>query len=259
MLRKLCVANLSRTADGRNLEVLFAPHGTVRSAEVITDPTAWSRNTGVGWVEMSSDEESTAAITALNGTLYCGSTLEVGWDEPQNHTVPAGGMGVRGGPDNSGTAVAIESDAEAAKRLAAKIETHVMLAGSSDLKPETASSGAALHAGTPLHPSVPSVPDVNPMIQAAAEVVIAANVAADAAASLASRAADAATAASNAAAQAGSRPAGEAMSTAYRVADQNAYAANKAADAAANVADMAGEQVRKAEIAASLLQQCMNN
>lgn len=238
MPEKLRVANLSRTADVCNLESLFAPHGTIRSAEVITDSSTSSRNTGVGRVEMSTDEEATAAIAALNGTLYCGNTLEVGWAEAQN-----GGA----------RAVAIESDAEAAERLAAKIESHVMQAGSSDLRPGTAGSGAALHADRPPLTSVPSAPDVNPMIHAAAEVVIAANGAADAATSLASRAADAATAATNAAAHAGSRPAGEAMSTTNRAAEQNAYAANKAADAAANIASEVGEQARNAQVAASLL------
>jgi hypothetical protein len=252
MVEKLHVANLSRTADGRNLEALFAPHGTVRSAEVTTDPTARARNTGAGRVEMSTDEEATAAIVALNGTLYCGNTLEVGWAVPRHNPDPAGGVGVRGGSQGSGVAVTIESDAEVAKRLAGNIETLAMRAGSGALKPVAARSEAILDAKAPPRPAVPSAPDVNPVIQAAAEVVVAANSVADAAMSLANRAADAATAASNAAVL-GSTPTGEAMSTANRAAEQNADAANKAADAAANIADQAGEQVRKAEVAASLL------
>jgi len=249
MFGKLVVANLSRSADGRNLEALFAPHGTVRSAEVIADSAGSPRNTGIGRVEMSSAEEATAAIAALNGTLYCGSMLDVDWAVPRLHGNPAD---VAGG-NRSSTAVTIESDAEAAKRLAVKMETLVMQAGNGRLKPETARSGSLLGTETPTLPSIPSAPDVNPVIQAAVEVVIAANGAADAAMSLASKAADSASAASKAAAQTGSRPAGEAMSTANRAAQQNAYDANKASDAAAIIADVAGEQARKAEVVASLL------
>jgi len=254
MLGKLRVANLSHTADARNLEALFAPHGTVRSAEVMSDPTAWSRNTGAGRVEMSSGEEATAAIAALNGMLYCGNTLEVGWAVPQHNPDPANDVGVRDGTGGRGMAVTIESDAEAAKRLAGKIGTLAMRAGDAGSKPEATRCDAVPDAEAPPGRSMRAIPDINPVIQAAAEVAIAANDAAVAATSLASRAADAATAASDAAAHAGSRPAGEAMSTANRAAEQNSYAANKAADAAANIADEAGEHARKAEVAASDLQ-----
>ena len=164
MLGKLHVANLSRTADGRNLEALFAGHGTVRNAEVITDPTAPSRNTGIGRVQMSTDEEATAAIAALNGTLYCGSTLKVGWAVPQFNADPADDVVTRVGSDRNGIAVSIESDAEAAKRLAGKIETLAMQAGSGS-KREPAWGGAALDADAPRRPSfccatAPGIPGV---------------------------------------------------------------------------------------------------
>jgi hypothetical protein len=172
---------------------------------------------------------------------------------PQHRTDPVDDAGIRGGRHGSGAVVQIESDTEAAKRLAAKLEDLVLKAGSGGLKRETASGEAALDAQTPAR-QAPWAPDVNPVVQAAVEVVMAANGAADAAASLASKAADSAAAATNAVAHAGNRPAGEAMSTANRAAEQNAYDAHKAADAAANIADRAGEQAHKAEFVASLLQ-----
>ena len=86
---KLHVANLSRTADGRNLEVLFAPHGTVRRAEAFTDPAAGPGNTGFGRIEMGTDAEAAAAITALNGALYCGApSRSVGPPPPHNRPPP---------------------------------------------------------------------------------------------------------------------------------------------------------------------------
>jgi hypothetical protein len=122
------------------------------------------------------------------------------------------------------------------------VPENVMKAGSGGLKPETASSAAASNAETPPPPSVPLAPDVNRVIQAAVEGVIAANGAADAAMSLANKAAHSTVAASNAVAHGGSRPAGEAMSTANRAAEHHAYDANKASDAAAIIADKAGSK-----------------
>ena len=55
---------------------VFAAHGTVESARVITDKfTGQSR--GFSFVEMSTPEEANAAIAALNGTQMDGRTLTV--------------------------------------------------------------------------------------------------------------------------------------------------------------------------------------
>jgi len=66
----------------------------VTSYRIITDKfTGQSR--GFGFVEMSSDSEAQAAITALNGTELGGRTLTVNEARPQEPR--SGGGGGRGG------------------------------------------------------------------------------------------------------------------------------------------------------------------
>ena len=79
---KLYVGGLPYSATEPQLQDLFAQHGTVESARVITDKfTGQSR--GFGFVEMSTSEEATAAITAVNGTQMDGRTLTVNEAKPQ--------------------------------------------------------------------------------------------------------------------------------------------------------------------------------
>ncbi|HJT20872.1 MAG TPA: RNA-binding protein, partial [Nitrospira sp.] len=69
-------------------------HGGVASARIITDKfTGQSR--GFGFVEMSSDSEAQAAITALNGSEMGGRTLTVNEARPQEPR--SGGGAGRGG------------------------------------------------------------------------------------------------------------------------------------------------------------------
>ena len=64
---KLYVGGLPYSVTEGRLSELFAAHGTVDSANVISDKfTGQSR--GFGFVEMSSSNEAQAAIQALNGT-----------------------------------------------------------------------------------------------------------------------------------------------------------------------------------------------
>jgi len=71
----------------------------VTSSRIITDKfTGQSR--GFGFVEMSSEAEAQAAITALNGTELGGRTLTVNEARPQEpRTGGGGGRGGRGGGD----------------------------------------------------------------------------------------------------------------------------------------------------------------
>ena len=66
---KLYVGGLPYSATQDELTDLFAAHGTVQSANIISDKfTGQSR--GFGFVEMSSQEEATAAIEAsITSTL----------------------------------------------------------------------------------------------------------------------------------------------------------------------------------------------
>jgi RNA recognition motif-containing protein len=91
---KIYVGGLPYAATEQQLSDLFAQHGTVASARVITDKfTGQSR--GFGFVEMSSDEEAQKAISALNGTQMDGRTLTVNEARPQEPR--SGGGGGRGG------------------------------------------------------------------------------------------------------------------------------------------------------------------
>jgi RNA recognition motif-containing protein len=79
---KLYVGGLPYSTTQVELTDLFSAHGSVQSANVISDKfTGQSR--GFGFVEMSSDEEAQAAITALNSTEFDGRTLTVNEAKPQ--------------------------------------------------------------------------------------------------------------------------------------------------------------------------------
>jgi len=89
--------------EGR-LQEIFAVHGTVESANVISDKfTRQSR--GLGFVEMSSGSEAQKAIEALNGTQLDGRTLTVNEAKPMARRDNRGGgdrgdRGDRGGGRN---------------------------------------------------------------------------------------------------------------------------------------------------------------
>ena len=90
------MGNLSYNATSSDLEQLFSQHGTVQSAEVIQDRDT-GRSKGFGFVEMGSDQEAQAAITALNGQQHDGRTLTVNEAKPREDRGPRGGGGGGGG------------------------------------------------------------------------------------------------------------------------------------------------------------------
>jgi RNA recognition motif-containing protein len=92
---KLYVGNLSYNTTSSDLEQLFSQHGTVQSAEVISDRDS-GRSKGFGFVQMGSDEEAQAAIAALNGQEQDGRTLTVNEAKPREDRGGGGGGG-RGG------------------------------------------------------------------------------------------------------------------------------------------------------------------
>ena len=98
---KIYVGGLPYSATEQQLSDLFAAHGAVASARIITDKfTGQSR--GFGFVEMSSDAEAQAAITALNGSEMGGRTLTVNEARPQDPRTGGGGGGGRGGVGGGG-------------------------------------------------------------------------------------------------------------------------------------------------------------
>ena len=74
------VGNLSWGMNDQDLENLFAEHGTVTSAKIITDRMT-NRSRGFGFVEMSDGAE--AAIAALNDTEVEGRKLVVNESRPR--------------------------------------------------------------------------------------------------------------------------------------------------------------------------------
>jgi RNA recognition motif-containing protein len=96
MGKKLYVGNLSYDVDSSALEQLCAAHGTVTSAQVITDRDT-GRSKGFGFVEMGTDEEAQAAISALNGQEHGGRALTVNEAKPKENRSGGGGGGGYGG------------------------------------------------------------------------------------------------------------------------------------------------------------------
>ncbi len=82
MGKKLYVGNLTYGVTDSALEQMFAPHGTVQSAQVIMDRDT-GRSKGFGFVEMGSDQEAQVAIGALNGQQVDGRSLTVNEAKPR--------------------------------------------------------------------------------------------------------------------------------------------------------------------------------
>jgi RNA recognition motif-containing protein len=92
MGKKLYVGNMSYEMDSSGLQELFGAHGTVTSAQIITDRET-GRSKGFGFVEMGSDAEAAAAIAALNGKEHGGRALTVNEARPKENRTGGGGGG----------------------------------------------------------------------------------------------------------------------------------------------------------------------
>src|SRR5437588_12913606 len=101
MGKKLYVGNLAYGVTDSDLQQLFEAHGTVQSAQVIMDRDT-GRSKGFGFVEMGSDAEAQAAITALGGQQVDGRTLTVNEARPREERGGGGGGGGRGGYGGGG-------------------------------------------------------------------------------------------------------------------------------------------------------------
>jgi RNA recognition motif-containing protein len=90
MNKKLYVGGLAYSVTDAQLQQLFAGHGTVESAKVITDRES-NRSRGFGFVEMSTQEEAEKAIASLNGTQVDGRSLTVNMSKPKEDSRGGGG------------------------------------------------------------------------------------------------------------------------------------------------------------------------
>ena len=82
------VGNLSWNLKDQDLSNLFASHGEVVSAKIVTDKFT-NRSKGFGFVEMANDDQAQAAIAALNGSEVDGRNIVVNESRPK----PEGGGG----------------------------------------------------------------------------------------------------------------------------------------------------------------------
>jgi RNA recognition motif-containing protein len=96
MGKKLYVGNLAYGITDSDLQQMFSPHGTVESVQIIIDRDT-GRSKGFGFVEMSTDAEAQAAITALNGQEKEGRALTVNEARPKTEGGGRGGYGGGGG------------------------------------------------------------------------------------------------------------------------------------------------------------------
>jgi cold-inducible RNA-binding protein len=99
MGNKLYVGNLSFRVTSEDLQEHFSTAGSVDSANVVMDRET-GRSRGFGFVEMSSDDDATAAIAQFNGSEYDGRNMVVNEARPREDR--SGGGGYRGGRSGGG-------------------------------------------------------------------------------------------------------------------------------------------------------------
>lgn len=99
---KIYVGNLSFNTSSSDLETIFASHGPVVEASVVTDRET-GRSRGFGFVQMESEGDAAAAIEAENGKEHDGRTLTVNEAKPRERSGGGGGGGgFRGGNRGGG-------------------------------------------------------------------------------------------------------------------------------------------------------------
>ncbi len=86
------VGNLSWNLKDQDLSNLFASHGDVASAKIVTDKFT-GRSKGFGFVEMPNDDQAQAAIAALNGSEVDGRNIVVNESRPKPEGGGSGGGG----------------------------------------------------------------------------------------------------------------------------------------------------------------------
>ncbi len=96
------VGNLSYDVTQDDLNEVFAEYGSVTRVHLPTDRET-GRPRGFAFVEMSKEEEETAAIDALDGAEWMGRDLKVNKAKPrENNRSGGGGYGGGGGRRGGG-------------------------------------------------------------------------------------------------------------------------------------------------------------
>lgn len=81
-MKRIFVGNLPSEATEATIQALFSQYGKVRSIELVSDIFS-GRCRGFGFIGMEG-HEARAAISALDGNLYCGKPLKVKFEEPMS-------------------------------------------------------------------------------------------------------------------------------------------------------------------------------
>lgn len=79
---RIYVGKLAYEATEDQLQKLFGQHGSVVSANIITDRES-GQSKGFAFVEMEKDDEAQAAIKALDGTEVSGRNIMVNVARPR--------------------------------------------------------------------------------------------------------------------------------------------------------------------------------
>ncbi len=98
---ELYVGNLPWSVTDESLTALFAAHGKIDRAKVVTDRET-GRSRGFAFVTVNDDAVANAAINALNGKDMEGRALTVRKAEPRPPRQEGGMGGGHGGGDRGG-------------------------------------------------------------------------------------------------------------------------------------------------------------
>jgi RNA recognition motif-containing protein len=100
-MKNLYVGNLPHSTTEAELRNLFAAHGAVEKASVVTDRET-GRARGFGFVEMTDSAEADKAIAALNGTELGGRALTINEAKPKTDRPRSSGGGQKYGGGGGG-------------------------------------------------------------------------------------------------------------------------------------------------------------
>ncbi|XP_062165223.1 glycine-rich RNA-binding protein 2, mitochondrial-like [Alnus glutinosa] len=100
---KLFIGGLSYSTDDQSLKDAFAGFGEVVEARVIIDRET-GRSRGFGFINYSSDESATSALSAMDGQELNGRNIRVSYanDKPSGPRSFGGGGGYGGGGGGGG-------------------------------------------------------------------------------------------------------------------------------------------------------------
>ncbi|KAK9287732.1 hypothetical protein L1049_016172 [Liquidambar formosana] len=96
MSSKLFIGGLSYGTDDQSLRDAFSSFGDVVDAKVITDRDS-GRSRGFGFVNFSSDESASSALSAMDGQELNGRNIRVSYANERTPGGPRGGGGGGGG------------------------------------------------------------------------------------------------------------------------------------------------------------------